>query len=551
MPPRSIVRWLAPAAFVFALAFPTSVFASAPTADDKTPTTLEDNPVDITLSGGDAGGSPLTFAIASGPTNGTLGSIGTPNCDGLTPSTCTAVVTYTPNANIDGSDSFTYTTNNGVDSLPATVSITVTFVNDVPSFTKGADQTVLKDSGAASVPGWATAISPGSGANESGQTVSFNVSATDTSLFSTQPAIASNGDMTFTPAASKYGTTTVTVSITDNGGIANGGVDTSADQPFAITVPGPPIAHNDTATVAENAAATAINVLANDTYLPNPPESLVISAVGQGGHGTVIITGGGTGLTYKPNSLFSGTDLFVYTISDPRGMTASASVLVTVAKDVTPPFVGLPTESIRTGISIGTTIGIHVAWSGSDAGVGLSRFELQRQVDAGAWTAQALATPLTTSINQFITVGHRYRYRVRDVDRNGNASAYRYTAYLTPGIYQETATQVTYAGAWAKSPLNASNSGGYTKYAYGGGKSATFTATARDFAFVGPISSTRGSARIYVDGVLVATVSEHNTTTIYRRVLWSRHFSTSSTHAIRVVLVGDGRIDVDAFVTLR
>ena len=45
----------------------------------------------------------------------------------------------------------------------------VNAVNDAPSFTKGPDQTVAQDSGAHSVPGWATAISMGP-ANESGQT---------------------------------------------------------------------------------------------------------------------------------------------------------------------------------------------------------------------------------------------------------------------------------------------------------------------------------------------------------------------------------------------
>src|SRR5439155_26170783 len=144
------------------LAFPASVLADAPTADAKTPTVLEDQFFDITLSGGDADGDSLTFAIASAPSSGSLGSIAAPACDGLTPSSCTAVVRYTPDADVNGSDSFTYTVNDGtVDSGAATVSITITAVNDVPSFTAGGDQTVLEDSGPASVPGWATALSNG------------------------------------------------------------------------------------------------------------------------------------------------------------------------------------------------------------------------------------------------------------------------------------------------------------------------------------------------------------------------------------------------------
>jgi VCBS repeat-containing protein len=65
--------------------------------------------------------------------------------------------TYTPNATSNGPDHLTYP---AVDirrgQQRATVYIGVTAVNDVPSFTKGANQTVLEDSGAQSVAGWAT-----------------------------------------------------------------------------------------------------------------------------------------------------------------------------------------------------------------------------------------------------------------------------------------------------------------------------------------------------------------------------------------------------------
>ena len=101
--------------------------------------------------------------------------------------------------------------NGGVDTSAAqTFTITVTAVNDAPSFTKGADQTVLEDAGAQTVAGWATAISAGP-ANESGQTLNFIVSNNNNALFSVQPAIAANGTLTYTPAANANGSATVTV----------------------------------------------------------------------------------------------------------------------------------------------------------------------------------------------------------------------------------------------------------------------------------------------------------------------------------------------------
>jgi uncharacterized protein (DUF2141 family) len=108
-------------------------------------------------------------------------------------------------------------------------------VNAAPSFTKGADQTIAEDAAAQSYSGWATSISPGS-ASESSQQVHFIVTSSNTALFSSQPAIAPDGTLTFTPKADASGVATITVSLQDDGGTANGGHDTSDSQTFTITI---------------------------------------------------------------------------------------------------------------------------------------------------------------------------------------------------------------------------------------------------------------------------------------------------------------------------
>ena len=105
----------------------------APVAGAQSVSTNEDTAKTITLTGSDADGNNLTFAVVSGPSNGTLGSIGSVSCTGTAPKTCSADLTYTPALNYNGSDSFTFKVNDGtVDSANATVSITVNAVNDVP-----------------------------------------------------------------------------------------------------------------------------------------------------------------------------------------------------------------------------------------------------------------------------------------------------------------------------------------------------------------------------------------------------------------------------------
>lgn len=108
-------------------------------------------------------------------------------------------------------------------------------LNQAPTFTKGANQTINEDAGAQSVANWATNISAGPG-NESGQTLSFAVSNDNNTLFAVQPALSANGTLTYTPADNLNGSATITVTARDNGGTDNGGADTSAAQTFTITV---------------------------------------------------------------------------------------------------------------------------------------------------------------------------------------------------------------------------------------------------------------------------------------------------------------------------
>jgi len=162
----------------------------------------------------------------------------------------TGTLTYTTALNANGSATVTVvlqdnggTDNGGVDvSAPQTFTITVTAVNDPPSFTKGLDQSVLEDAGPQVVDDWATNILPYPASpaplaeDEAGQAVAFLVTNNNNALFSVEPAINPNGTLTYTPAPNAHGSATVTVRLQDNGGTADGGVDTSAAQTFLITV---------------------------------------------------------------------------------------------------------------------------------------------------------------------------------------------------------------------------------------------------------------------------------------------------------------------------
>jgi choice-of-anchor A domain-containing protein len=106
----------------------------------------------------------------------------------------------------------------------------------VPSFAGGANQEIWEDDGAQSVLGWATAMSTGP-ANEADQTLAFLISQDNSGFFSDGPSIdAMTGELTYTVADDEEGAATLTIRIQDDGGTANGGVDTSAAQVMILTV---------------------------------------------------------------------------------------------------------------------------------------------------------------------------------------------------------------------------------------------------------------------------------------------------------------------------
>ncbi len=153
--------------------------------------------------------------------------------------TAAGLLTFKPARDMNGNATVTVKLFDGNGySANKTFTIKVTAVNDAPSFTGGADQEVWEDVGPVTVAAWATAISKGP-ANESTQALAFTVTNDNSALFTTggQPTVdTTTGQLAYTPAPDAYGTATVTVTLSDNGGTASGGVSTSAAYPFRITV---------------------------------------------------------------------------------------------------------------------------------------------------------------------------------------------------------------------------------------------------------------------------------------------------------------------------
>ncbi|HWM93165.1 MAG TPA: Ig-like domain-containing protein [Thermoanaerobaculia bacterium] len=312
----SFTYTLSPGGDTATVAVTVTCVEGSPVATDDAATVGEDaaaTAIDVLLNDTDEEGDPFFIASASDPANGTV------VLTGGTPGAHTGL-TYQPDANYCGPDSFTYTLTPGGDT--ATVSVTVTCVDDVPNAADDA-ATIAEDAAAAAVNVLANDSDP------EGDPF-FIASASDPAngtVVLTGGTPGAHTGLTYQPDANYCGPDSFTYTLTPGG-------DTATVSVAVTCVDGAPVAGDDVATVAEDVAATAVNVLLNDTDEEGDP--FFIASASDPASGTVVLTGGTpgahTGLTYQPDANYCGPDSFTYSLT-PGGDTASVSVTVTCVND--------------------------------------------------------------------------------------------------------------------------------------------------------------------------------------------------------------------------
>ena len=202
---------------------------NAPTVSPIPPVNvLEDAvPVDIILSnyfddvedGGD-----LTYAIESNSNDGLLAT-----------AILSDVLTLTFSEDLSGAATLQIKgSDQGNQSVSTTLTVQVSSVNDAPSFDAGEEVLVLEDEDFFTVSNWASNIS--AGPFEMGQVLTFEVETLDADLFEVLPSVDQVGNLTFKPAPDAFGTAQIQLTLQDNGGTVNGGVNQSAPTTFDITV---------------------------------------------------------------------------------------------------------------------------------------------------------------------------------------------------------------------------------------------------------------------------------------------------------------------------
>jgi len=300
-------------------------------------------------------------------------------------------------------------------------------------------------------------------------------------------------------------------------------------------------------------ASTSIAVSLTRTYFTLP----ITLSVSGGPAGTTAtldtssVTGTTANVSFRTSSTGTVTPTGTYklTISGTaNGLTRTTTATITVTDGIAPAVTAPTSRMFSIAVLSGGVPG-KTGWSATDAS-GIATYDVHRQVNAGTWSS--VSSSSATSAVTTWTFNDTYRFRMKATDAAGNTSAWTYGPTFKVGFIDDKSTSVHYGGTW-KVETSTRVMGGSIHYTSTAGASASYTFTGAGVSWVAAKGPTRGSARIYVDGVLASTVNLYAASYSNKVVVFAKAWSTNGTHTIEVVCVGTAghpRIDVDGFARL-
>ncbi|MCW1925002.1 tandem-95 repeat protein [Luteolibacter arcticus] len=284
------------------------------------------SPIAVLANDSDVDLDPLTVTAASSP-------------DGAVAINSGTTLSFTPAANFNGPTMIAYTISDGQGGTAnATVFMSVTPVNDLPTITAVANQTTNED----------TATSAIAFTIDDVETAPASLTVTRATSNTTLLPLAnvvlggsgSSRTVTLTPAANQTGASTITLTLSDGASSANRSfvvtVNPVNDQPLAVQDGS---AGSPFVTIAEDITSSPIAVLANDSDVDLDPLTVTAASSPDG----AVAINSGTTLSFTPATNFNGPTTIDYTISDGQGGTSSATVHVSVTPVNDLPVIGTVT----------------------------------------------------------------------------------------------------------------------------------------------------------------------------------------------------------------
>jgi VCBS repeat-containing protein len=166
-----------------------------------------------------------------------------------------------------------------------------------------------------------------------------------------------DGTFIYTPDANFYGSDSFVYEVSDgNGGTAQATVNLTINP-----VNDAPIAADDAYTLTEDTTLTTTlgvdDLLMNDSDIDGDPLTVNTTPVSGPSNGTLTLNADGT-FSYTPNPDYTGSDSFVYEVSDGNGGTAQATVDLTVYRENDPPVGGADSYTLVEDTPFTATLGV-------------------------------------------------------------------------------------------------------------------------------------------------------------------------------------------------
>jgi hypothetical protein len=318
-------------------------------------------------------------------------------------------VTYTPNLNFNGADSFTYQICDTTAPVPlcdtATVAVGVTAINDLPD---AIDDLVGTNEDAAATWDLSANDTDPDGAPPQG-----NLDPTSLTILSgpSHGALLNNGDgtVTYTPVLNYNGPDSITYEICDTNNECS-----SATATIAVAAqPDPPVANDDTISTPED-TPTTVNVATNDTDVDGDLAPTSVSIVSSPATGTTTNNGDGT-ITYSPAADASGTFTITYQICDttvPTPLCDQATLTVTVLATDDPPVVVDDTLTVNEDTP--GTVDVAFNDSDPDGNLDLTTVTITSLATNGATAVDPVTGVVTYTPNLDYTGADAFTYQICD-----------------------------------------------------------------------------------------------------------------------------------------
>ena len=196
--------------------------------------------------------------------------------------------------------------------------------------------------------------------------------------------------------------------------------------------------------------------------------------------------------------------------------------------------------AFTTATSTGTSFVISWGAPGSPSSY-VIQYARRVKNSAGAWVTTSWTTWKTVagtvhSASFPGAQGGTYLFHARAIYAGGAASAYS-PAVTSVVPYDDRSTAAVYSTGWTRGTSSSRFLGTFT-YTTLASKTMTFKTDALYFSLIGDKCAACGQLRVYIDGVLTATVDTYRSTTAVRQALYSKAFSSTAVHTLKIVTLG-------------